>query len=215
MYTINFDTTQLASAIMLLATLNDEVSKENEVQHTEKTIAYVRAAMDKAMLDHGRDDEPFEYNMGALVAVVWPLPADERGKYGYTHEVTFYVNPVFFLRNEGVEPNFADHVVHHADNDPRRYRYLHIRRTTTYFVGEQKVHEELKLHGGFTVCFVDNLDGTLTYAVAKCHNQDNYNRKLGRESARNRLAAGGKTVKMSINEFRPWVTDELAAGRWK
>lgn len=215
MYTVNFDTTQLASAVMLLATLNDEVNEENKVQHTEEAIAYVRSAMDDAMLEHGRLTEPFEYKMGALVAVVWPLPAEERGKYGHTHEASFYVNPAYFLRKEGVVPNFADHVIQHADSDPRRYRYLHIRRTTTYFIGEQLVHEELKQHGGFTVCFVDNLDGTLTYAVAKCHNQDSYNRKVGREAARNRLAAGGKTVKLSIKQFRPWVTDEIAAGRWK
>lgn len=216
MYTVNFDKTQLIAAVAMLASVNDEVTDENVQQHMEEAVHMIVQAVDEVILAHGGATDPFEYSIGAVTAVVWPLPGNVREQYGHTHEVSFFVNPGYVMQHAGAAgPDFINRVVRHADNDPARFRYIHVRAITSYFIGDQLAHEEINLNGGYTVCFVDNQDGSLSYAVAKCHKNDNYNRKIGRDKARDRLAGNGKTVTMSINEFRPWIIDQLQAGNWK
>lgn len=216
MYTVNFDKTQLIAAVAMLASVNDEVTDENVQQHMDEAVHMIVQAVDEVILAHGGATDPFEYSIGAVTAVVWPLPGNVREQYGHTHEVSFFVNPGYVMQHAGAAgPDFINRVVRHADNDPARFRYIHVRAITSYFIGDQLVHEETNLNGGYTVCFVDNQDGSLSYAVAKCHKNDNYNRKIGRDKSRERLATSGKTVTMTINEFRPWIIKELGQGNWK
>lgn len=216
MYTVNFDKNQLVACVALLASINEEVDDENVQQHMDDAVQMIVKAIDDVILAHGGVTDPFEYSIGAVTAVVWPLPGNVREQYGHTHEVSFFVNPAYVLQHAGAgQPAFIDRVVRHADGDPARFRYIHVRAITSYFLGTQLVHEETNLNGGFTVCFVDNQDGSLSYAVAKCHKNDNYNRKIGRDKSRNRLVDAGKVVNMTINEFRPWIIKELELGNWK
>lgn len=216
MYTVNFDKNQLVACVALLASINEEVDDENVQQHMDDAVQMIVKAIDDVILAHGGATDPFEYSIGAVTAVVWPLPGNVREQYGHTHEVSFFVNPAYVLQHAGAgQPAFIDRVVRHADGDPARFRYIHVRAITSYFLGNQLVHEETNLNGGFTVCFVDNQDGSLSYAVAKCHKNDNYNRKIGRDKSRNRLVDAGKVVNMTINEFRPWIIKELELGNWK
>lgn len=216
MYTVNFDKNQLVACVALLASINEEVDDENVQQHMDDAVQMIVKAIDDVILAHGAAADPFEYSIGAVTAVIWPLPGNVREQFGHTHEASFFVNPAFILQHAGAgQPDFINRVVRHADNDPARFRYIHVRAITSYFLGTQLVHEETNLNGGFTVCFVDNQDGSLSYAVAKCHKNDNYNRKIGRDKSRNRLVDAGKVVNMTINEFRPWIIKELEQGNWK
>lgn len=215
MYTIHFDKTQLASCVALIALVDDAVTNENVQHHMVNAIQTIINALEDVVLARGATTDPFEHSIGAVTAVVWPLPGNMREQFGHTHEVSFFVDPAHVWHLSGNPAVFTNHTVRHADNDPARFRYIHVRAITSYFLGNQLVHEETNLNGGFTVCFVDNQDGSLSYAVAKCHKNDNYNRKIGRDKSRNRLVDAGKVVNMTINEFRPWIIKELELGNWK
>lgn len=213
MIKVNYDRTQVAAVVGLLATLREEA--EGEAVELPKAADALVTAIEQAVSENAHETDPYEVQLGIVSIVVWPLPAKEVANYGHTHEVSLFVNPVVSLRQEGVSPVYDVISVKVADNDPRRLRYIHVRRYVSHFYGQTLLGEELQLNGGFTVCFRDNLDGTLTYGIAKCRSDENYVRKLGREKSELHLVTNPKTVTMSINEFRPWVLGQIEAGNWK
>lgn len=63
--------------------------------------------------------------------------------------------------------------------------YLHFRET--YSVDKMSgTSETINVKGGATVAFVLETD-TVKFAIAKCHMRDNFNRRIGRTIATNRL----------------------------
>lgn len=216
MYQIQYDRTQVASVVGMLAAIHEMNTGEtyplDELQSQTQSIVEL---LEQAVDQFTSETKPYEVNIGPVVAVVWPIPASERGKSPHTHEVSLYVNPAAYLRDLGI-PAYDVITSRLPENHPGRNRFLHVRRYVTHTYGGILLGEELQLKGGFTVCFKDNLDGTLSYAIAKCHDKDHYVKKIGRNQSSSRLARGeSKTVTMSINEFRDWILSEITAGRWK
>lgn len=60
-------------------------------------------------------------------------------------------------------------------------KFIHIRNIT--------VADEVAGKGGTTVAYVDCGGGVYRFAIAKCHNSDNYNKKVGRAKAGGKLAS--------------------------
>lgn len=214
---IQYDRTQVASVVGMLAAIHEmntgETYPPEELQSQAQSMVEL---LEQAVEQFTNETNPYEVNIGSVVVVVWPIPASERGNFPHTHEVSLYVNPSAYLRDQGIDPVYDVITPQLPENHPGRNRFLHVRRYVTHTYGGILLGEELQLNGGFTVCFKDNLDGTLSYAIAKCHDKDHYVKKIGRNQSSSRLARGeSKTVTMSINEFRDWILSEITAGRWK
>lgn len=214
---IQYDRTQVASVVGMLAAIHEMNTSETyppeELQSQAQSMVEL---IEQAVEQFADETKPYEVNIGSVVVVVWPIPASERGNFPHTHEVSLYVNPSAYLRDQGIDPAYDVIAPQMPENHPGRNRFLHVRRYVAHTYGGILLGEELQLKGGFTVCFKDNLDGTLSYAIAKCHDKDHYVKKIGRNQSSSRLARGEfKTVTMSINEFRDWILGEITAGRWK
>ena len=209
---IQYDRTQVASVVGMLATIHELNTGETYPPEELQTQAQLMVRIIEQAVEQFADEtNPYEVSVGSVVVVVWPVPASEQGNFSYTHEVSLYVNP-----SACVNPRYDSIPPRLPENHPGRNRFLHVRRYVTHTYNGIILGEELQLNGGFTVCFKDNLDGTLSYAIAKCHDKDHYVKKIGRTQSSSRLARGeSKMVTMSINEFRDWILSEITAGRWK
>ncbi|WEU67356.1 hypothetical protein [Xanthomonas phage JGB6] len=66
--------------------------------------------------------------------------------------------------------------------------------------------------GGRTIAYVENTDGTLTFATAACHPRDNYSKRLGRIKAQGLLKSSSRaqTVTMSGREFQDRIDADLS-----
>lgn len=69
-----------------------------------------------------------------------------------------------------------------------KVHYLHFREEITVKEKLGKGNSKISTKGGATVAFVvDSTSNLVKFALAKCHNRDNFNRRLGRTIATNRL----------------------------
>lgn len=216
MYTVQYDMTQvLACCATLQALLEPEAKNTDEQMH--QLVHDVVDFITHSVKEYGHLPDSAEVNAGLLTVVLWPLPADKIAEFGHTHEVSLYINPTpSFCEATNRDSAYVSVEVEQSANDPRRLRYIHVRNYKVLMIGETAIHSELLLRGGYTVCFRDNLDGTLTYSVAKCNKHDAYVKSVGRDLSSKLLKNGSsKRVTMTINEFRPWIEAELAKGNWK
>lgn len=78
--------------------------------------------------------------------------------------------------------------------------YIHRRKSLFFRFGDPIV----ATHGGATVAYQEVKPGLIEYSVARCSDRDNFNKKLGRDIATGRLAAGKVEIAkdLSLKEFR-------------
>ncbi len=65
-------------------------------------------------------------------------------------------------------------------------RYIHFREPETYITKRGKVDARYKVRGGLTVAY-ETEGNKLRIAIAKCNRKDVFNKKIGRDTARERL----------------------------
>lgn len=201
---IRYDADQVKAAAILLAHLCDE-QDSHRIEHMLVEMIH------DAVATFG--NESGEVNAEMVTAVIWLIPEDQQAKFdGCTHEVSLFINPIGSVQKNLVNPGtieIAPHTPPFTTTGPGRLRYLHIRKYMSHFYNGQLLGTDLMHQGGYTVCFRDNQDGTLSYGVAKCRSDEHYVKHLGRQYSRNRMLTNPKTATMSIVQFRDWM-DQLA-----
>lgn len=92
----------------------------------------------------------------------------------------------------------------HQQRDLTNLKFIHVRYVEQVETEDGNTIDRLYARGGYTIAVRDNLDGTLTYAVARCSVKDVYCKMTGRDLAISRLAHAFNpvTVLGSFKEFR-------------
>lgn len=157
------------------------------------------------------ETDTFTISSAGYVMLVWTLPPQDRDEYGYDREVEVLIDPSAMLLNDELSEEQGSNTT-----KPPYIRYIHMRYYTTWVAPDGTVvGNNLEQRGGVTIAFIDNFDGTLTYSIARCNKHDLYVRRVGRELAKQRLLADDNTVKSaatfvgSINQFRPWIEQQI------
>lgn len=213
---VKVDHQQVANVAHLLATHNTSVfgSDVNEIRNT----LYRRLA--DAVEQNLEANDTFTVSTAGYVILVWILDADHAKEVGYTHETELFIDAsiLFNQLNQGLGEDImviTPVAPAPSKNGPDRIRYIHLRSIDEVVHSATGVvlDSTLNRNGGITVAFQDNLDGTLTYSFARCSKRDQYNKKVGNEIARNRLAnpTTSYVFEGTINEFRPWVESNMNA----
>lgn len=196
---------QVAYAALMLTRFCEEY--KNDTPHAlVSVIAQQCADALKMSVQH---DTNAILSFGDYVIHAVSLNGSEAGMIpeGHTHAIIVSVDPCAVISAcEAVAPSI--------DDIKAIARYIHLRVIDQLVIGDTVIAEEAVSKGGRTIAFVDNGDGTLTYAVARCHKHDTYVKKIGNHVAASRLMdpKHSRTIKATINEFRQLVNDGKIAG---
>ena len=206
------DHKQVAHAALVLVAHNPSYKEDTENAVIQSIVEAVRDAVELSFV---HKDTIIDIKDGYTIIVI-TRENELSGCFpdGITHMVHVAVDPSTIVHSCRPDDD-ADSAVTNVGRKPTcdvpvtEARYIHVRQYEYLLVGDTVVHAELSAYGGRTIAFVDNKDGTLTYASAKCHPRDLYVKKIGNGLAQQRLLNrnAARRVHMTINEFRAAVDD--------
>lgn len=196
------DQNQIDSAAALLIEKNPTIFGTNQEHIVDIMIKDVEQVMDLVDTnDTGDNTVVVSFNAYVILAIPASQVFANGANLGYTHVVSLTVNTVV-LEDGEVDYNLPVPPVPKFARDD--VKYIHLRRFDVVMYGEEVLATNVCSKGGRTIAFVDNGDGTLTYAIAKCHKNDSYTKKVGNAVARARLDSPETSFRVvsSINDFR-------------
>lgn len=199
------DQNQIESAAALLIEKNPTIFGTSQDHIVNIMIKDVEQVMDLVETnDTGDNTVVVSFNAYVILAIPASQVFANGANLGYSHVVSLTVNSVVLTDGE-VDYNLPVPPVPKFARDD--VKYIHLRRFDIVMYGDQVLETNVCSKGGRTIAFVDNGDGTLTYAIAKCHKNDSYNKKVGNAVARARLDSPetSRHIASTINDFRDSV----------
>lgn len=199
------DQNQIESAAALLIEKNPTIFGNSQRHIVDIMIKDVEQVMDLVDTNNTGDNTVVvNFNAYVILAIPASKVFADGANLGYSHVVSLTVNSVVLTDGE-VDYNLPVPPVPKFARDD--VKYIHLRRFDIVMYGDQVLETKVCSKGGRTIAFVDNGDGTLTYAIAKCHKNDSYNKKVGNAVARARLDSPGtsRRIASTINDFRDSV----------
>lgn len=87
-------------------------------------------------------------------------------------------------------------------------RYMHYRPYSSVFDANIVAIDTVEGKGGLTIAYVEDAEkGTIEFASAICHENDNFNRKLGRDIAEGRLKSGRLVNEVFEGDYKAFIEE--------
>ena len=89
-------------------------------------------------------------------------------------------------------------------------KYIHYRPYLEWDDGKERKQPLRLYHSQATIAYTKPVDGKCVFAYARCNSKDNYNKKIGRSIALNRLLRLGVIIDVEPGKHIAAITERVA-----